>query len=189
MYRSSRGAPIIESDTPSPSVMRAYERRNFLVTPDRRTFIQSMYQEAARRITGNAVPANAESSSGRSVYAYTYPAQQFAQTPYSIPSQSYYHGGNTEAVAARASASATRSLEPRVGSGTPRAPSPAASARGIGSAPRPHGAGRAYGAEPEYISATPRYDPPLSAVAGGSGRGGSSFVDADDRPRSSRRPY
>ena len=183
MYRRE---PTVETDTPTSTVLRAYERRSLLVTPDRRTFIQSMYQDSARRISGNAVPAHMGSAdNNRGAFAYTFPSQRFAQTPYSIPSQSHYHGKPGPGGEGQS----------QMGS-APRAPSPAASSRGVSGPNRStYGSAAATAAspglryntsDPEYVSVTPRYDPPRPGSRSGTN---SSYIDADEGNRYRRRPY
>lgn len=94
MYSYNRSVPQLGTDNPSPVMLRAFQRRQVLVTPDRRTFIQSMSNESARRISGNGVPAHTQASEkggSTGVFAYTFPAQRFSSTPYSISSSSFYH--------------------------------------------------------------------------------------------------
>lgn len=78
----------IPSEPPTDNCVRACQRRNLLITPDRRSFIQSMNHECARRISGNSVPSTSE----RGVFAYSFPTQYYAQGA-ALPSSSRYHTG------------------------------------------------------------------------------------------------
>jgi hypothetical protein len=84
----------LPSEPPSLQSLNAHQRRAFLVCPDRRSFIQSMSHEAARRVTGNAVPAHPYDGG---LYAYTFPPGRFASAAHSIPCKSYYHIGRDAA--------------------------------------------------------------------------------------------
>lgn len=73
---------------PSMAGLRAHERRQGLVSPDRRCFVQSMSQESGRRVGGNAVP---NSASGGAMYSYTFPQQREQANPYTQgPAANYY---------------------------------------------------------------------------------------------------
>lgn len=89
MYNPQRDTfRAIPCEPPTDGCMRACQRRNLLITPDRRSFIQSMNHECARRISGNSVPATSE----RSVFAYSFPTQYYSQGA-ALPSSSRYHTG------------------------------------------------------------------------------------------------
>jgi hypothetical protein len=88
MYPRQGEYRSIPCEPPTDDCVRACQRRNLLITPDRRSFIQSMNHECARRITGNSVPATSE----RGVFAYSFPTQYYAQGA-ALPSSSRYHTG------------------------------------------------------------------------------------------------
>lgn len=89
MYNPQRDTfRAIPCEPPTDDCMRACQRRNLLITPDRRSFIQSMNHECARRISGNSVPATSE----RGVFAYSFPTQYYSQGA-ALPSSSRYHAG------------------------------------------------------------------------------------------------
>lgn len=73
---------------PTMNGLRAHERRQGLVSPDRRCFVQSMQQDTGRRVGGNSVP---NSATGGQMYSYTFPQQREQPNPYSVgPAVNYY---------------------------------------------------------------------------------------------------
>jgi hypothetical protein len=72
-------------EEPTTNSLRACDRRTMLITPDRRTFVQSMMQDAGRLVSGNAVPATRGP-----LYSYSFPSSE--DTLEIRPCSSYHVG-------------------------------------------------------------------------------------------------